>query len=210
MVTEIARQFNSGGTFMWVILAVFGFGLAVAIERMIYYFIYCNDGSSRSIEKLIESIGKNDVSNAKIIVNKRKTPFYRLLQTALERYLNGASTERIMDGVERVSINELPRISRRVNYLALLANVATLLGLLGTITGLQTSFGSLATADAAQKATLLANGISEAMNTTAFGLIVAVPCMILYTILNNKQLSLIKEIDNGIALFVDMVKEERK
>jgi biopolymer transport protein ExbB/TolQ len=210
MVQEIARQFNTGGMFMWVILAVFGFGLAVAIERMIYFFIYCNDGASRSITKVIESIGKNDVSNAKIIVNKRKTPFYRLLQTALERYLNGASTERIMDGVERVSINEIPRISRRVNYLALIANVATLLGLLGTITGLQTSFGSLATADATQKATLLANGISEAMNTTAFGLIVAVPCMILYTILNNKQQSLIKEIDNGIALFVDMVKEERK
>lgn len=210
MVQEIARQFNTGGMFMWVILAVFGFGLAVAIERMIYFFIYCNDGASRSINKVIESIGKNDVSNAKVIVNKRKTPFYRLLQTALERYLNGASTERIMDGVERVSINEIPRISRRVNYLALIANVATLLGLLGTITGLQTSFGSLATADAAQKATLLANGISEAMNTTAFGLIVAVPCMILYTILNNKQQSLIKEIDNGIALFVDMVKEERK
>lgn len=210
MVQEIARQFNTGGIFMWVILAVFGFGLAVAIERMIYFFIYCNDGSSRSMKKLIELIGKNDVSGAKTIVNKRKTPFYRLLQTALDRYLNGASTERIMDGVERVSINELPRISRRVNYLALIANVATLLGLLGTITGLQTSFGSLATADAAQKATLLANGISEAMNTTAFGLIVAVPCMILYTILNNKQQSLIKEIDNGIALFVDMVKEERK
>lgn len=210
MVQEIARQFNTGGIFMWVILAVFGFGLAVAIERMIYFFIYCNDGSSRSMKKLIELIGKNDVSGAKTIVNKRKTPFYRLLQTALDRYLNGASTERIMDGVERVSINELPRISRRVNYLALIANVATLLGLLGTITGLQTSFGSLATADAAQKATLLANGISEAMNTTAFGLIVVVPCMILYTILNNKQQSLIKEIDNGIALFVDMVKEERK
>ncbi len=210
MVQEIARQFNSGGMFMWVILAVFGFGLAVALERMIYFFIYCNDGASRSINKVIESIEKNDVSNAKNIINKRKTPFYRLLQTALDRYLNGANTERIMDGVERVSINELPRISRRVNYLALIANVATLLGLLGTITGLQTSFGSLATADAAQKATLLANGISEAMNTTAFGLIVAVPCMILYTILNNKQQSLIKEIDNGIALFVDMVKEERK
>lgn len=210
MVAEIARQFNTGGMFMWVILAVFGFGLAVAIERMIYFFIYCNDGASGSMKKLIESIGKNDVSGAKSIVNKRRTPFYRLLQTALERYLNGASTERIMDGVERVSINELPRISRRVNYLALIANVATLLGLLGTITGLQTSFGSLATADAAQKATLLANGISEAMNTTAFGLIVAVPCMILYTILNNKQQSLIKEIDNGIAQFVDMVKEERK
>jgi biopolymer transport protein ExbB/TolQ len=210
MLQTIAQQFNAGGIFMWVILGVFGFGLAVAIERTIYFFIYCNDGSCGSVAKIIDSINRNDVSHAKQIVNKRKTPFFKLLQTAVERYINGSSVERIMEGVERVSINELPRISRRVNYLALIANVATLLGLLGTITGLQTSFGSLATADAAQKATLLANGISEAMNTTAFGLIVAVPCMILYTILNNKQQSLIKEIDNGIALFIDTVKEERK
>jgi biopolymer transport protein ExbB/TolQ len=114
-----------------------------------------------------------------------------------------------MDSVERVSISELPRISRRLNYLALIANIATLVGLLGTIVGLQTSFGSLASTDAAQKAAQLANGIAEAMNTTAFGLIVAVPSMVLYTILSNKQQSLIKDIDRGIAMFVDTVKEVR-
>lgn len=210
MMQTIAQQFNAGGIFMWVILSVFGFGLAVAIERLIYFFVYCNDGARGSVIKVIDSLHRKDITNTKQIIYKRKTPFFKLLQIAVDRYINGSSVERIMEGVERLSINELPRISRRVNYLALIANIATLLGLLGTITGLQTSFGSLATADAAQKATLLANGISEAMNTTAFGLIVAVPCMILYTILNNKQQSLIKEIDNGIALFIDIVKEERK
>ncbi|MBN1602113.1 MAG: MotA/TolQ/ExbB proton channel family protein [Chitinispirillaceae bacterium] len=210
MMQTIALQFNNGGIFMWVILGVFGFGLAVAIERLIYFFIYCNDGAKGSVTKVIDSLHRKDITNTKQIIGKRKTPFFKLLEIAVDRYINGSSVERIMEGVERLSINELARITRRVNYLALIANIATLLGLLGTITGLQTSFGSLATADAAQKATLLANGISEAMNTTAFGLIVAVPCMILYTILNNKQQSLIKEIDNGIALFIDIVKEERK
>ena len=210
MIQTIAQQFNNGGFFMWVILGVFGFGLAVAIERLIYFFIYCNDGAKDSVVKIIDSLHRKDITSTRHIINKRKTPFFKLLGIAVDRYINGSSVERIMEGVERVSINELPRISRRVNYLALIANIATLLGLLGTITGLQTSFGSLATADAAQKATLLANGISEAMNTTAFGLIVAVPCMILYTILNNKQQALIKEIDNGIALFIDIVKEDRK
>jgi biopolymer transport protein ExbB/TolQ len=209
MVQELARQFNAGGTFMWVILAVFGFAIAVALERMIYYFFYCNDGASKVIVKVLDAVQKNDLEQAKKIVNRRKTPFYNLLKTAIDRYASGAKVERIMDSVERVSISELPRISRRLNYLALIANIATLVGLLGTIVGLQTSFGSLASTDAAQKATQLANGIAEAMNTTAFGLIVAVPSMVLYTILSNKQQSLIKDIDKGIAMFVDTVKEVR-
>jgi biopolymer transport protein ExbB/TolQ len=209
MVQELARQFNAGGTFMWVILAVFGFAIAVALERLIYYFFYCNDGASKAIVKVLDAVQKNDLEQAKKIVNRRKTPFYNLLKTAIDRYASGAKVERIMDSVERVSISELPRISRRLNYLALIANIATLVGLLGTIVGLQTSFGSLASTDAAQKATQLANGIAEAMNTTAFGLIVAVPSMVLYTILSNKQQSLIKDIDKGIAMFVDTVKEVR-
>jgi biopolymer transport protein ExbB/TolQ len=209
MVQELARQFNAGGTFMWVILAVFGFAIAVALERLIYYFFYCNDGASKTIVKVLDAVNKNDLEQAKKIVNRRKTPFYNLLRIAIDRYASGAKVERIMDSVERVSISELPRISRRLNYLALIANIATLVGLLGTIVGLQTSFGSLASTDAAQKATQLANGIAEAMNTTAFGLIVAVPSMVLYTILSNKQQSLIKDIDKGIAMFVDTVKEVR-
>jgi biopolymer transport protein ExbB/TolQ len=209
MIQALAVQFNAGGTFMWVILAVFGFAIAVALERVIYYFIYCNDGASKVIGKVLEAVQKNDMEQAKKIVNRRKTPFYNLLKTAIDRYASGAKVERIMDSVERVSISELPRISRRLNYLALIANIATLVGLLGTIVGLQTSFGSLASTDAAQKAAQLANGIAEAMNTTAFGLIVAVPSMVLYTILSNKQQSLIKDIDRGIAMFVDTVKEVR-
>jgi biopolymer transport protein ExbB/TolQ len=209
MIQALAVQFNAGGTFMWVILAVFGFAIAVALERVIYYFIYCNDGASKVIGKVMEAVQKNDIEQAKKIVNRRKTPFFNLLKTAIDRYASGAKVERIMDSVERVSISELPRISRRLNYLALIANIATLVGLLGTIVGLQTSFGSLASTDAAQKAAQLANGIAEAMNTTAFGLIVAVPSMVLYTILSNKQQSLIKDIDRGIAMFVDTVKEVR-
>jgi biopolymer transport protein ExbB/TolQ len=209
MVKALAQQFNTGGAFMWVILAVLAFALAVMIERYIYFFFYCSTNTSRMVGKLIDAIDNNNLSVAQTIVSKRKTPFHVLMKTAFERYIGGAKTERIMEGVERVSIQELPKISKRVNYLSLLANIATLLGLLGTITGLQTSFGSLATADATQKATLLANGISEAMNTTAFGLIVAVPCMIMYTILSNKQQALLKDIDNGVALFLDTVKERR-
>jgi len=80
----------------------------------------------------------------------------------------------------------------------MIANVATLVGLLGTIQGLIIAFSSLATADPANKAELLANGISTAMNTTAFGLIVAVPCIIAYTVLSNKENDIIQEYERTI------------
>ncbi len=194
---------------MWVILSVMAFASAVVLERFIYYFIYCRTNGNLVVHRVLTAIDTNNTDQAVKIVNKRKTPFNNLLKVALERYTNGAAIERIMEGVEKTSIRELPRIFTRMNYLSLSANIATLLGLLGTITGLQTSFGSLSSVDAASKASLLANGISEAMNTTAFGLIVAVPCMIMYTMLNNRQQALVKDIDDGIATFLDAVKEKR-
>lgn len=194
---------------MWIILSVLAFACAVVLERSIYYFIYCSTNGNLVVHRVLTAIDTNNTDQAMKIVNRRKTPLNNLLKVAIERYKSGAEVERIMEGVEKTSIRELPRIFTRINYLSLAANIATLLGLLGTITGLQTSFGSLASADAASKASLLADGISEAMNTTAFGLIVAVPCMIMYTILNNRQQALVKDIDDGIATFLDAVKEKR-
>lgn len=194
---------------MWVILGVFAFALTVVLERFIFYFIYCRMNTSNVVRRVLTAIDTKNLDQAKSIVDSRKNPFYKLLGEGLNRYIKGAAVERIMEGIEITSVRELPRIFSRINYLSLAASVATLLGLLGTITGLQTSFGSLASVDAAQKATLLANGISEAMNTTAFGLIVAVPCMILYTIFINKQHALVKDIDMGIAEFIDALKERK-
>ena len=147
------------------------------------------------------------MDKARKLAARRTTPMYQLLRTAVERYATGASTERIMESVEQSAIRELPRISNRINYLSLIANVATLLGLLGTIMGLQVSFASLASVDAAQKASLLANGIAQAMNTTAFGLIVAVPCMVMFTAFSNKQQSMLKTIDESISRFFSTIKE---
>lgn len=209
MIQSLSQQFIAGGPFMWVILAVLAFACAVVLERYIYYYFYCRTNGIAVVDRLLDAINTNDMNQASKIVNSRKTPFHKLLKVAFERYKKGAVVERIMEGVEKESIRELPRIFSRISYLSLSANIATLLGLLGTITGLQTSFGSLSSVDAAQKASLLASGISEAMNTTAFGLIVAVPCMIMYTILSNRQQALIKNIDNGIATFLDAIKEKK-
>ncbi len=209
MIQSVAAQFNAGGAFMWVILAAFTVGFAVMLERIFYFFVYCSGDSLKPAQKILYHLQKGEAQEALKVANRRKTPLHRLLQSAIAKYVSGASVEKITESVEQSAIRELPRLSKRINYLSLVANVATLLGLLGTITGLQVSFGSLANVDAAQKASMLANGIAQAMNTTAFGLIVAVPCMVMYTVLSNKQQELVRVADESISQVVTTIKEMR-
>lgn len=209
MVESIAQQFNAGGPFMWVILIVLAVACAVVLERAAFYFVICRGSTSRLASRLASALGNGNHQEAARLVADRRTPLHVLLRTAVERDAAGMSAAQIQEGVEEAAIRELPRYGERLNYLALFANVATLLGLLGTIAGLQVSFSSLASVEAAQKATMLAKGISQAMNTTAFGLIVAVPCMVFYTILNNKQQRLTKELDEAVVKTVNLIKNRR-
>jgi biopolymer transport protein ExbB/TolQ len=207
MVQTIAQQFNAGGPFMWALLAVLGIAVAVMLERILYFFIFCRGNGAAVASRLIGAIRAGDLEKAEGILGKRSTPLFVLLRTAMKRYRSGMGVEKVREGIEEAAIVELPKTGQRLNYLSLFANIATLLGLLGTIAGLQTSFSSLASVDAAQKATMLATGISQAMNTTAFGLIVAIPCMVMYTILNNKQQSLLKDIDDAVVRVVNTLKD---
>ena len=209
MIQILATQFNSGGPFMWVILAAFGFGFAVVLERLLYYFVFCSGNSAIIVNKIGNSLKKDQCDEAKKIVGKRKTPLFNLLRTAIEHYTRGAPIKIIQEKVEEAAIKEVPKISNRLNYLSLIANIATLLGLLGTIIGLQVSFSSLASVDVTKKAAMLAAGISQAMNTTAFGLMVAVPCMFFYTALHNKENSLIQDVDESIVRVINYMKEKR-
>jgi biopolymer transport protein ExbB len=128
---------------------------------------------------------------------RMKNPLAIICECALWHFQQQESDQEIQNAIDEVGLRELPRIQRRTHYLSLFANISTLLGLLGTIFGMQESFSALATADPSQKATLLAKGIAMAMNTTAMGLIVAVPCMVMYSILGAKTNTIIEEIDES-------------
>jgi biopolymer transport protein ExbB len=210
LVQALSEQFATGGRFMWVILAALAVGCAVAIERIIYYYIYCRGNGVKIVGQVLSLISGGNLQKANELLSGRSTPLYILLRTAVNKFSADASVDRIRESVEQSAIRELPRITCRLNYLSLIANIATLLGLLGTITGLQVAFASIATVDASQKAAMLAKGISEFMNCTAFGLVVAVFCMVMFTILNNKQQSLIKDIDDSIGRFISAARESRE
>jgi biopolymer transport protein ExbB/TolQ len=209
MIELLAAKFNEGGPFMWVILVVLAVACAIVIERIIFYFILCNINGARLMADVAKALNSNKVDEAKKIAGRSSAPISRLFQIALERFGQGMSIDDIQESVDEAAIKELPRMSQRLNYLSLFANIATLLGLLGTIAGLQVSFTSLVAVEAAKKATMLAQGISQAMNTTAFGLIVAVPCMILYTMFYNKQQALTRDLDESVVRLLNYMKKKK-
>lgn len=199
MIAMLAQRFNEGGPFMWVILGVFSLACAVAIERAVYYYGICRGGGGKLVTDVVGLLERGETSAALARAGRGTSPLHLLVQVALERVQSGMDVAAIREGVDEASLLVLPRLGSRLNYLSLFANVATLLGLLGTIAGLQVSFSSLAAVEAAKKATMLAQGISQAMNTTAFGLVVAVPCMVLFTFLSNRQRRLLDELDAAMV-----------
>jgi len=209
MIKSVAAWFNAGGPFMWVILGVSAFACAVAIERLVFYYIICRRNSLYFTGQVVSLINAEKNDDAKKIVSRGSAPLIILIRTAVERFVLGAPYADIQEGVEEAAIQQIPRLTERLNYLSLFANIATLLGLLGTISGLQLSFSSLASVEAAKKAAMLASGISQAMITTAFGLIVAVPCMVLYTFLSNKQARITKDVDEATVKFLNILKKKR-
>ncbi len=208
MIMSLAAWFNGGGPFMWAILAVLAFAVAVTVERAIFYYFTCRDRGTRQVADIARNLNNNTMDKAQQVV-QGKAPVTVLLRTALERFNAGMSVAEIQEGVEEAAIKELPRLSDRLNYLVLFANIATLLGLLGTIMGLQLAFSSLGSIEASQKATKLAQGISELMVCTAFGLMVAVPCMIAYTFLHNVQNRLTRDLDESVVKLMNYFKKKR-
>ncbi len=210
MVESAAKYFQAGGVFMWILLGVLGVAAAICIERLFFYFFVCNVKGSRLVADVAHALNRDRIDEARNAVCCKKGPVNVLFQTALDGYNEGFGAAEIQEAVEETAINEIPRYSQRVNYLSLFANIATLLGLLGTIAGLMQSFSSLALVEASKKASLLAAGISQAMVTTAFGLIVAVPCMVMHTVLFNVQSRLTKDLDHAVVKLMNYLKKKRQ
>jgi biopolymer transport protein ExbB/TolQ len=209
MYEALARFFASGGLFMWLILGVLATALAVIAERLHFYYRVCRADADDLVANAARALNRGDAGAARKALGSRTPPLNALLGIAMDRHLDGFSIAEVRQAVEERAIREVPRLSRRLGYLATFANVATLAGLLGTIYGLQQSFASLAVADAAEKAALLAAGISQAMNTTAFGLIVAIPCMIAHAKLSSRSADLLESLDVGTVRFLNYLANRR-
>ena len=198
MFTTIATFFQSGGPMMWVILAVMATALSIIMERLCFFLRKGNAGADELAARTAERVVANEFQAALEKLDEDGGPAHRLMRRAVEEAWEGGGEQEIRQAVEELAMREMPRFGHRLNYLAVLANVATLAGLLGTIFGLQQSFSSLAVADAAAKASVLAAGISQAMNTTALGLMVAMPILLIHSRLVSMASRRTEDCDAGL------------
>ena len=201
---SVVNFFTRGGIFMYPILLVGAIAAAIAIER--YVTLTRLSIKNRSAWNKIEPVlTEGDFDKARELTTKDETAVAQLMAVGLAR--QGAV--RRVDDVEkamRTNLMELiPRFEKRTHYLGTFANLATLLGLLGTVSGLIHAFTSVATANPAEKANLLAASISEAMNCTAFGLMVAVPVLFIHAFLQTKTGELISSLETAAMKFLTLV-----
>jgi len=182
---SIAGFFSSGGLFMYPILLVFAVGVGVAIERYVTLTMVTNK-NQLVWEKVQPLLSNGEFDEARKLTSEDESTISQVLNMGLS--LQGAVRRRedIEIAMEESMMEIVPRLEKRTPYVALASSIATLLGLLGTIMGLIQAFTAVANANPAEKADLLSASISVAMNTTAFGLMVAIPLLIIHAILTSK------------------------
>ncbi len=207
MYATLVSFFQEGGPFMYPIAIVLGIGIAIACER---YFYLANQTriNRKDYDAMLPLLQKGKARELVEMTKSSKSAMGRIVADGLNRYASGArKRDDIEYAMEEGLLEVLPNIERRTPYLATFANVATLLGLLGTIIGLIAAFTAVANADPAEKATLLSQSISIAMNTTAFGLMVAIPLLLVHSILQSKTSSIVESLEIAVVKFVNQLEK---
>ncbi|AZZ93073.1 MULTISPECIES: MotA/TolQ/ExbB proton channel family protein [unclassified Hahella] len=207
MFETVVRFFQDGGVFMYPIAIVLVIGVAIAVERYIYLSV-AKLSNRADFNKLIMMIGRKDYLNALKQAKQSKTAMSTIVEAGLTRLLNRQPRDQIEYAMEEGLMEVLPRLEKRTQYLATLANVSTLLGLLGTIIGLIAAFTAVANADPAEKANLLSKSISVAMNTTAFGLIAAIPLLLVHAILQTKTNEIVDSFEMAGIKIMNLISEK--
>ncbi len=206
---DFLQTMNDGGIFMWFILAALVAGVILILERTAALYGKFAVNGEALFDEIRQKVLKGDIKGAQAACEaKPNAALSRVLSAALSKA--GQSEAVIQDAVEEVDLEVIPQLQARTPYLNMIANVATLMGLLGTILGLISAFAGLATADPSQKQAVLASGIAIAMNTTAFGLIAAIPCMVAHTILMGRANAMIQRIDEYSAKLVNLLVATKK
>src|SRR4051812_21050628 len=208
-MATIWKHFQDGKWGMYPILLWSIITIGIIIARGLYLY-----GSSINKDVFLATMQKcilaGDVAKAVKMCSAANAPLARIVQSGLVKV--NRPDEEVQAAMDEAALREIPRIAKRTGYLALLANLSMLFGLLGTVSGLIVSFGAVSgeSVDPSQKARILAEGISEAMNCTAFGLIIALLSLIGFAILNGKTQSLEDDINEASVQVLNLVVTNRQ
>jgi biopolymer transport protein ExbB/TolQ len=194
---------------MYPIAVVLGIGCAISLER---YFYLMNQMriNRRDFDRILPLLKQRRKRELADVTKKSSSAMARIIADGMNRRASSRRRSDIEYAMEEGLLEILPNIERRTPYLATFANIATLLGLLGTIIGLIAAFTAVANADPAEKATLLSQSISLAMNTTAFGLMVAIPLLLLHSVLQSKTSSIVESLEIAVVKFLNLMDGEER
>ncbi|MCY4523897.1 MAG: MotA/TolQ/ExbB proton channel family protein [Halobacteriovoraceae bacterium] len=211
----IWQQFQAGGPFMYGILLFGFFILGFIIERFVSLYRTYKEAPSDLRQKILAHVAQGDFTSAMghIEMVAKQAPLGKIARVGCKIRQNGGGEEELQARMDEQLSAEISKIDRRNGFLAMFGNVSTLLGLLGTVTGLIISFAGVANANPAERAILLGKGISEALNSTAFGLLVAIPALVAYAIYQNRTDRLITRLtEDASEIYHDLLfySESRK
>lgn len=197
---------QDGGFFMYPILLVLIIGLAIVIERLIYL------GKVKKLNKAVwddiyPQLSKGQLTQVQDKLKKSDSAIARVLSNGLSRAVTSKRIDDVESALEEGLMEVMPRLEARTPYVSTFANIATLLGLTGTVQGLIAAFEAVANADPALKGDLLSNSISIAMNTTLFGLIVAIPLVLAFTFLQSRTGEVVESIEMASVKFMNALRQ---
>ena len=204
----LVRFFQGGGHFMFPIAIVLVVGLSIAIERYIYLQLVATK-NRRLWNEIVPVLSQGNFRQVVQITSKSESAIGQILNYGLARIQAARRRDDIEKAMEESLMEVVPRLEKRTHYLATFANLATLLGLLGTVIGLIAAFRAVATVNPAEKANLLSASISVAMNCTAFGLMTAVPLLFIHAWLQTKTTELIDSLEMASVKFLNAITERR-
>ncbi len=208
-IQTIVQFFQTGGTFMYPILIVFAFGVAICIER--YLKLSGIRKANKEVwDRVHPLLGEGDFNAARESIADNESTVASLLNMGLSRQGSVRRRDDIEIAMEESMMEIIPTLEKRTPYIALFANICTLLGLLGTIMGLIEAFTAVANADPAEKADMLSASISVAMNTTAFGLMAAIPLLITHAMISSKTGEIIDSLEMASVKTLNIISDFAK
>lgn len=207
---SIHAHWAGGGFWMYPIAVASVFAIAIALERFYYLFLQASTDKDRFVGELNKYVLAGDVQSAvSFVAGQKPTPLANVVKAGLVKVRSSDAI--VQSALDEATLRELPKLERRTGYLSVIGNVATLLGLLGTIGGLIKCFAAVSRpgADPTLKSAVLANGIAEAMNCTAFGLMVAIPSLVAFAVLNGRTQQIVDEIHETAVSVLNLVVNNR-
>ncbi len=191
---------------MWPILFTSVLIIAIIVERAVYLFRASVD-KDKLLALLKSQVMSGNVQGAIKVCSGNPTPMTRIVQAGLMKF--NKSDDEVQAAMDEAALRELPKINQRTPYLAMLSNFAVMAGLLGTISGMIKSFGSVGGNEGGNQATVLAEGISEALNCTAFGIATSLVGLLGYALLQGKTTAVTDDINEVTVQVVNLVTTHR-